>query len=421
MPVILGCIADDFTGATDLANTLVKSGLRAVQLLGVPTTATPAPDAEAVVVALKSRTAPAGEAVRDSLAALDWLRGHGARQVFFKYCSTFDSTAEGNIGPVAEALLERLGGDLTIACPAFPENGRTVYQGHLFVFDRLLSESSMRDHPLTPMGDPDLVRILGRQTRLPVGLVPFRTVDAGPAAIRAAFDDLRAERVRIAIVDALTDTHLVAIGTACADLALLTGGSGVAMGLGDNYRRQGLDMPAAADALPAMSGSTAIISGSCSQATLGQIAAVETRYPVFRIDPVALAEGRDQAAEALDWAEPRLGAVPVLIAASAPPEAVRAAQERLGRMQAGDLVEHALAAVAKGLVERGVRRLVIAGGETSGAVLGSLGIAALRIGPEIAPGVPATVSLGEPPLALALKSGNFGGPDFFVDAFEVMP
>lgn len=420
--ILLGCIADDFTGATDLANTLVKNGMRTIQLLGVPDAATPVPDADAVVVAIKSRTIAVPEAVGQSLAALDWLRTAGTRQFFFKYCSTFDSTEKGNIGPVAEALLERLGASFTIACPAFPENARTIYKGHLFVGDLLLSDSSMRNHPLTPMSDANLVRFLGRQTRGKVGLVPFATVAAGADAVHDAFRRLEAEGFHMAIVDAVTDGDLAAIGEACADLALVTGGSGVALGLPENFRRQGrLDGDRVADSLPAVAGAEAVISGSCSPATLAQVARMGETCPVFTIDPLALADGRDLAGEALDWARGHIGKVPLLVSASAPAETVAKVQQRLGVMAAGELVERALATITKGLVAAGVRRLVVAGGETSGAVIGALGIRGLRIGREIAPGVPCTVSLGATPMALALKSGNFGDADFFLKAFKTMP
>lgn len=420
--VLLGCVADDFTGATDLANTLVQNGLSTVQLLGVPDAETAVPDAGAVVVALKSRTNPVREAVSQSLAAIDWLRRAGAEQLFFKYCSTFDSTEDGNIGPVAEAFLEALGADFTIACPAFPTNGRTIYQGHLFVGAALLSESSMRDHPLTPMTDANLVRFLGQQTKAPVGLVGFETVAAGAEEIRDAFERLRAEGTRMAIVDAVTDDHLRAIGAACADLALVTGGSGVALGLPDNFRRAGrLQDTGPADFVPQVPGPAVVISGSCSPATLAQVATMREQCPTFGIEPLELAAGRDLVAEALDWARPRLDDQPILISASAPPEKVREVQDKLGVMAAGELVERAFAGIAKGLAEAGVRRWVVAGGETSGSVVSALGVRALRIGPEIAPGVPCTVSMDEPPLALALKSGNFGGPEFFFEALDAMP
>jgi uncharacterized protein YgbK (DUF1537 family) len=422
MTLLLGSIADDFTGATDLANTLVRQGMRTVQLIDVPDAATKLPDADAVVVALKSRTIPAADAVNQSLAALAWLERQGARQILFKYCSTFDSTDEGNIGPVADALLDRLGSDFTVFCPAFPENGRTIYKGYLFVADVLLSESGMRDHPLTPMRDPSLVRVLQRQTRHKVGLVPYATVSKGAPAISAAFAELRGKGFRHAVIDAVGDGDLLALGAAVADLRLITGGSGIALGLPENFRRAGLlARTESADALPIVRGLAAVISGSCSPATLAQVAAMRVQRPVFDIDPLALAGGADVVGAALDFAAREIATGPVLISASAPPDQVRAVQEKLGRERAGTLVEEALAEIARRLVERGVRRLVVAGGETSGAVVKALGIKGLRIGPQIDPGVPWTASLGEPPLLLALKSGNFGGVDFFLRSFSVIP
>jgi 3-dehydrotetronate 4-kinase len=422
MTLLLGSVADDFTGATDLANTLVRQGMRTVQLIDVPDAATPPPDAEAVIVALKSRTIPAADAVRQSLAALDWLQRAGARQILFKYCSTFDSTDDGNIGPVADALLDRLGDDFTVFCPAFPENGRTIYKGYLFVGDVLLSESGMRDHPLTPMRDPSLVRVLQRQTRHKVGLVPYATVRNGATAIAAAFAALRRDGFRHAVIDAVGDGDLLALGTAVADLKLITGGSGIALGLPENFRRAGsLATTGAADALPIVHGLSAVIAGSCSPATLGQVAAMRAQRPVFDVDPMALAGGADIVGAALDWAGRELAGGPILVAASAPPERVRETQERLGRERAGTLVETALAEIARRLVERGVRRLVVAGGETSGAVVKALGVTGLRIGKQIDPGVPWTASLSDPPLLLALKSGNFGGTDFFLRSFSVLP
>jgi uncharacterized protein YgbK (DUF1537 family) len=425
MGVLLGAIADDFTGATDLCNTLVRRGMRTVQLIDVPAAGSAVPDAEAVVIALKSRTIPAADAVRMSLAALTWLRAAGARQILFKYCSTFDSTDEGNIGPVADALLDALGADFTLFCPAFPEAGRTIYKGYLFVGDVLLSESGMRDHPLTPMRDPSLVRVLQRQSQGRVGLVQHRTVAQGAAAIRAAFADLCGQGFRHAIVDAIAEHDLEAIGEAAADLALITGGSGIALGLPANFRRQGLlGEGGDADTLPPVGGMAAVLSGSCSQATQAQVAYMRERAPAFSIDPLAAVNGHDLAEEALAWATPRLGDGPLLISATAPPETVAMVQQRLGRERAGALVEGILADIARGLVARGVQRLVIAGGETAGAVVQALGVTGLRIGRQIDPGVPWTVSLpgtlGEPRLALALKSGNFGAEDFFLRAFAVL-
>ena len=419
--LLLGAVADDLTGATDLCNTLVAGGMRTVQVIGNPRADTSAPDADAVVVALKSRTAPRARAVREARRALAWLRGGGARQAFFKYCSTFDSTPLGNIGPVADALLDDLGADLTIACPAFPTNGRTVYKGHLFVGDTLLENSGMRNHPLTPMRDSNLVAVLGAQTPCPVGMVEHATVREGAAAIRQALDALREAGVRHAVVDAIADQDLAAIGTACADLPLVTGGSGVAMGLPANYRKEGLLAAAGeAAALPAASGHAAVIAGSCSPATLGQIEHMAASCPSFFVDAEALAARKRVAAEALAWARPRLEDGPVLVYASAPPARVRRIQKKLGAEKAGAMIERCLARISKGLVAAGVGRLVVAGGETAGAVVGALGVQALRIGAEIDPGVPWTMSVGEPRLHLALKSGNFGGPDFFTRAFDVL-
>jgi uncharacterized protein YgbK (DUF1537 family) len=385
--MILGCIADDFTGATDLANTLVRHGMRSVQLIGVPDADTVLDDVDAVVVALKSRTAPVDEAVAESLAALEWLRAAGCRQYFFKYCSTFDSTSEGNIGPVSEALMQALGTDFSIACPAFPENGRTLFKGHLFVGDALLNESGMQHHPLTPMTDANLVRVLAAQCKGRVGLVPFDTVERGARAIIDAFAALRGDGYRHAIVDATSDAHLSVIGEACADLALITGGSGVALGLPENFRRRGLLAEhAAADALPAVGGRAAVLSGSCSPATLEQVERARAAWPAFRVDPLAIAAGGDVAAEALAFAGANISDAPVLVYASASPDEVRAVQKELGREHAGALVEAVMAEVARGLVDLGVRKLVVAGGETSGAVVAALGIRALRIGPQIDPG-----------------------------------
>ncbi|MBO6561400.1 MAG: four-carbon acid sugar kinase family protein [Nisaea sp.] len=422
MAPILGCIADDFTGATDLANMLVRGGMRTVQLIGVPATDTPVPDVDAVVVALKSRTNPADEAVAQSLQSLQWLKAAGCRQFFFKYCSTFDSTDDGNIGPVADALMADLGTTVTIACPAFPENGRTIFNGHLFVGTQLLSDSPMRNHPLTPMTDSNLVSVLQRQTKKPVKLIQFATVDAGGEAVAAELAALKAAGGGIAIVDAVLDKHLESIGYGVKDLPLITGGSGIAIGLPGNYRRAGLLAErGAAGALPQVRGSAAVLAGSCSAATLGQIARFEAGHPSFAVDALRLARGEDVVAEALGWAAGRIADGPVLIYASQPAEKVREIQKALGRAEAGALIEEAMAAIARGLVASGTRRLVVAGGETSGAVVSALGIEGLQIGPQIDPGVPATVSLGGEPLALALKSGNFGGPDFFAKALASMP
>lgn len=422
MSVVLGCIADDFTGATDLAGMLVRHGMRAVQTIGVPAQPAAEIDADAIVVALKSRTIPAADAVAQSLEALEWLKAGGAKRFYFKYCSTFDSTDGGNIGPVAEALLDALGADQAIACPAFPENGRTVFKGYLFAGDVLLNESGMQDHPLTPMTDANLVRVLERQSKSPVGLLDYRDLDRGADAARDRLAALFAEGRRLVVADATDATDLKTLAVATADHTLLTGGSGLAVGIPGAYQAEGLFEPSgAADGLPDIGGGGAVVSGSCSRATNEQVRLFLETHPGFQVDPLALADGEDVAAAALAWARPKLAQGPVLIYATAEPDAVRAAQEKVGREKAGALVEDALASVAAGLRDAGTRRLVVAGGETSGAVVQRLGVEALRIGREIDPGVPWCVSVGANPLALALKSGNFGAPDFFEKALRTAP
>jgi uncharacterized protein YgbK (DUF1537 family) len=424
MPPLLGCIADDFTGATDLAGMLVKHGMRTVQLIGVPQAAAPE-EVDAIVVALKSRSCPVGEAVRDSLAALRWLQQAGCRQFFFKYCSTFDSTPRGNIGPVAEALMDALGASFTIACPAFPANRRTIYQGYLFVGDVLLNESGMQNHPLNPMTDANLQRVLQAQVKRRVGLVDYATVGQGAAAIQEQFTRLCREGYGFAIVDALSDADLLQIAAACAGLPLVTAGSGIAVGLPENFRRQGLlPRETVADALPPTGGFRAVVSGSCSAATRKQVALMRERHPAFQVNPLELALGADVVGKALQWAGEFVAKTPVLIYATDEPENVRAAQQQIGTERAGELVEKALAAIAKGLVSLGVGQLIVAGGETAGAVVQTLGINGLRIGREIDPGVPWTTvlqpSAAARPLALALKSGNFGTADFFLKAWNCL-
>ena len=422
MAIRLGCIADDFTGATDLANNLVRAGMRVVQTINTPDLPPTSPsevdlDADAVVIALKSRTIPADEAVAQSLEALAWLRLAGAEQIYFKYCSTFDSTPAGNIGPVAEALLDALGADQTIATPAFPDNGRIVFKGHLFVGDELLSDSGMRNHPLTPMTDPNLVRVLQAQSRGKVGLVDHTVIAAGADAVRDRFKQLRSEGVSLAVVDAVTNDDLLRLGPALADLPLVTGGSGIAIGLPANW---GIAPSAEAAALPPAGGLAAIVSGSVSNATNGQVVdAIRAGVPAFAVDPLRIAAGAPVVEEALAFADVHLDAGPVLVYSTASPEAVRSVQGRLGANEAGDLVEQTLAEVARGLVARGVRRLVVAGGETSGSVVQALGIDRLRIGAQIDPGVPwCAASLPDGGrLHITLKSGNFGSPDFFTKAF----
>ncbi len=422
MALRLGAIADDFTGATDLANNLVRAGMRVVQTIGVPKG--PVDGVDAVVVALKSRTAPVADAVAQSVAAARWLRAQGAPQIYFKVCSTFDSTPAGNIGPVTEALMDELDAPFVVVTPAFPENGRTIFKGHLFVGDLLLSDSPMRQHPLTPMTDANLVRVMQAQLDAArgrrVGLIDHKAVALGAAAIAQRIAALRADGISIAVVDGVNDDDLRRLATASADLKLVVAGSGLAIGLPALH---GLAPSAQAAQLPPATGTRAIVSGSCSAATNAQVAAfIAAGGAAFAVDPLRLAAGQDVAADALAWARPRLGAAPVLVYATAEPAAVRAVQQQLGAERAGALVEDTLSRVARGLVDAGVGQLVVAGGETSGACVQALGVTQLRIGPQIDPGVPwcHAAGPGGAGLHLALKSGNFGGTDFFTRAFNLL-
>ncbi|MBN9490683.1 MAG: four-carbon acid sugar kinase family protein [Alphaproteobacteria bacterium] len=413
---ILGVIADDFTGATDIAGMLVKGGMRTLQTIGVPAKGVIPEDIDAVVVALKTRSIAAKDAIAQSLAALKALKDAGCVRFFFKYCSTFDSTDQGNIGPVGDALLDALKARQAIYCPAFPENGRTIFFGHLFVGDLLLSDTHMRHHPLTPMTDSSLVRVLARQTKHKVGLIPLKQVQAGSASLRAALDKLANDGARHVIVDAVADNDLGIIGEAVGDDPLVTGGSGVALGLPAAYRRRGLlAHKSGADALPKVSGAAAVLAGSCSDATLGQIGNFKGAH--LAVDTDAICRGEPVSEKAVAWAKQKLDGGPILLSASDKPEAVKALQAKYGVEKSSLAIEQTMAALARGLVDAGVRQLVVAGGETSGAVVKALDVTALRIGPEIDPGVPWTASVGNKPLLLALKSGNFGAPDFFTKAF----
>ena len=428
MTLKLGCIADDFTGGTDLANNLVRAGMRTVQVIGVPDVDSgPLPDADAVVVALKSRTAPVAQAVSESLAAARWLLqggqgGQGGRpQIYFKVCSTFDSTPQGNIGPVAEALRDLLQAPLVLVTPAFPENGRTVFKGHLFVGDLLLSDSAMRHHPLTPMTDANLVRVLQAQLKDGrSGLIDHRTTARGVAAVRERMTTLHRDGVSFASADAVSDDDLRVLAEATREAALVVAGSGLAIGIPALH---GLAPSTRAAELPVAAGARAIISGSCSAATRAQVAAfIAAGGAAFAVDPLRVAAGDDVAAEALAWAASRLGVAPVLVYATAEPATVSAVQAQLGAERAGMLVEQTLARVAVGLVAQGVGQLLIAGGETSGACIQALGISQLRIGGQIDPGVPwchAVTAAGRG-LHVALKSGNFGALNFFTHAFELL-
>jgi uncharacterized protein YgbK (DUF1537 family) len=417
--ISLGAIADDYTGASDLANTLTRNGLRTVQCIGVPAADFALPDIDAVVIALKTRSIPAGAAIAGARAAAAWIRRNKARHILFKICSTFDSTDAGNIGPVTEALTADAGAAIALVTPAFPETARTVYQGNLFVGPVPLDESPMRDHPLNPMRDANLVRVLRAQSGREVGLIPFAVVEQGAEAIRARLGELAAAGCYAAIADAVAERHLLALGEVAAAMPVSTGASGLGLGLA---RALGGSSPALTPRLAPVAGHAAILAGSCSEATRAQIDAVEGRMPILHLNIGALLEGGDIIGPALAWAAERLEGGPVLIASSAPPEAVAALRGTHGNAPVGARIEAALGEIAAGLVAHGVTRLIVAGGETSGAVTDRLAIPAFLIGPEIAPGVPLLETLGGAggAMLLALKSGNFGGADFFTRALAMM-
>ncbi|NEH42001.1 four-carbon acid sugar kinase family protein [Rhizobium leguminosarum] len=425
MAIFLGSIADDYTGASDLANTLTKNGLRTVQTVGIPHPSLALPDVDAVVVSLKIRSVPASDAVAAAASAERWLRQRGAGHVLYKICSTFDSTDAGNIGPVTEALSEAAGGGIVLVTPAFPETGRTVYLGHLFVGGQPLNESPLKDHPLNPMHDANLVRVLTRQSRNAVGLIDLAAVAAGPGAVKARLDSFRTAGVTAVIADAIFERDLETLGEVALETPVSTGASGLGLGLARALVRSGRISSGGAttaDAIRPVGGLSAIVAGSCSKATLHQLDVAERSMPVLRLDPERLLAGADEITAAISWAGDRISAGPVVIAASAAPETVSRLQSLYGREASGHAIETATSIIAAELVERGVRRLVIAGGETSGAAVDRLAIPAFLIGPEIAPGVPVlrTVGNAQGDMLLALKSGNFGGEDFFTAALAMM-
>lgn len=412
--MLLGCIGDDFTGSSDLGNTLTKAGMRVTQYVGVPD-APAARDVEAGIVALKSRSIPVAEAVKLSLEALDWLRAQGCTQFLFKYCSTFDSTPEGNIGPVAEALADALDARHVLVCPAFPAAGRSIYQGHLFVADKLLNESGMQNHPLTPMTDPDIRRWLGHQIKGTVGHIPAQVVMQGAEHIRKRMQSEDRAGHRLLVADAITDADLIALGQAAADLPLITGGSGIAMGLPGNFRKMGV-LSTHETKWTGQGGRAAILSGSCSNATRGQVVEHAKTHPTREVSADQVMSGSVTAQMLAEWALGQNG-LP-LIYTSADPAIVAEAQTRFGKDIIATRIEGLFADLARALVAGGVTRLISAGGETSGAVVEGLDLTALEIGPEIDPGVP-MIRAGDK-LVLALKSGNFGGPDFFARAAAMM-
>jgi uncharacterized protein YgbK (DUF1537 family) len=417
--MLVGVIADDFTGAGDIANTLAKglapqSGLAVAQYMGTPE-APAAPDVEAGVVSLKTRSVSAKSAVEQSLKALAWLKEQGCRQFIFKYCSTFDSTRDGNIGPVAEALANTLGVKGVVACPAFPTAGRTVHQGHLFVNDQLLNESGMEHHPLTPMTDANIRRWLSYQSRYPVGLVAAPIVRAGSKAVRRALDAAAERGETLVITDAAIDADLVVIGEACAGASLLTGGSGIALGLPANFIDSG-EAKGAQIAFEGVEGPEAILAGSCSGATRRQIDVHAQHHPVMAISVDGVIGGEIRPETLMEFLKRNRGREP-LVYSSATPDDVVAAQSKYGREAIATRLDALFAQVARQLADDGVRRLVVAGGETSGAVAQALDLGDLLIGPEIDPGVPIVISPRRN-IALAFKSGNFGRPTFFAHALS---
>jgi uncharacterized protein YgbK (DUF1537 family) len=417
----LGCIADDYTGASDLANTLTRNGLSTVQTIGVPETRLSLAGIDAVVVSLKSRSIPAEAAVAAARTADRWLRAQGAGHVMFKICSTFDSTDAGNIGPVTLALRQDCGAETVLVTPAFPQTGRTIYFGHLFVNGVPLHESPLKDHPLNPMRDSNLVRVLARQCGdADIGLIAEDVVTRGTPAILARMRELADQQRGIAIIDAISESDLVAIGAAAATQKFSTGASGLGLGLARALATG--NAAGSPDSGAPVGGDAACLVGSCSKATLEQIAFAEVHMPVLRLNPENLLHENSEIEGALDWALGRLPAGPLLIASSGVPEEVANLQAKYGRDRVGHAIEQGLATIAAGLVARGVKRLVVGGGETSGAVIDRLRISAFRIGPEIAPGVPMLRSMGalNAGLLLALKSGNFGGEDFFIRALAMM-
>ena len=415
MTTLLGCIADDFTGATDLAGLLARSGIKVSLRMGIPDEE-PEDTAAIEVIALKCRTAPVEEAVAECRAALSWLRKAGATRFFWKYCSTFDSTDKGNIGPVAEALMDDIGATQTIYCPAFPENGRSIFMGSLFVGEQPLAESPMKDHPLTPMRDSNLMRLLAPQVSKPVALANRLVVEKGAEALQHRLAELEKEGAAHVVVDAVANDDLYTIAEACKHLPLMTGGSAIAMPLPDLYRQQNL---LAADSpktlVPELAESGIVLSGSCSAMTRAQVSHYCQSAPSYRINPLELAE--HGTAPILDWlGKQDLSQLPIIYA-TAEPDDVRAVQNQLGVEKAGEMVEDTLATLAIAARELGAQRFIVAGGETSGAVTKALGISKLDVSAEIAPGVPWSFCQSDgKAIALTLKSGNFGAEHFFSDA-----
>lgn len=413
--MLLGVIADDFTGATDIAGFLVENGMRTVQLNGIPKKNIHV-DADAVVISLKSRSCPAEQAINQSLEALRWLQVQGCQQFYFKYCSTFDSTAQGNIGPVTDALLAELNETFTIVCPALPVNGRTVFNGYLFVLGELLNESGMRHHPVTPMTDSSLVRLMNNQSQGECGLVNYQVIEQGVDAVVARFAQLQEEGKRYAVVDAINSTHLITLGQAVKSLKLITGGSGLAAGIAQNWANKLADQSEAQSAGLPTKAPGVVLSGSCSVMTNQQVARYQSVAPHFAVDVEACLRDKNYVQQAFIWVTAQLDSqYAPMVYATADPDKLKAIQTQYGAATSSEAVEQFFSQLAHQLQEFGIKNFIVAGGETSGIVTQSLGVTGFHIGPQIAPGVPWVQSI-DGSLSLALKSGNFGDERFFEKA-----
>lgn len=410
--MLLGCIGDDFTGSSDIGSALAKAGMRVTQYNGVPDAPADA-DVEAGIVSLKTRSIAVDQAVDQSLAAARWLLEQGCEQLYFKYCSTFDSTPHGNIGPVAEALADWVGEDRVIICPAFPAAGRTVYQGNLFVGDQPLSESGMRDHPITPMTDSDLRRWLSHQTSWRVAHLALCDIKTGSQFLQDRIDELGKSMI---VVDIVEDANFLPLAEAVADRKLITGGSGLASALPQNFKHQG-KLTNSASAWEGAPGKAAILCGSCSTMSRAQIANYEQKAPHQAVDAFAIEAGEITPQSVADWVCEQKQAP--LVYSSTNPAEVERAQAALGPERSAAVVERFFGDLAVDLRRRGLRKIVCAGGETSGVIVTALDVKAMSIGPEIAPGVPALKTNGDD-LLLVLKSGNFGEADFFDKALAML-
>ena len=422
----LGIIADDFTGATDIAGFLVKNGLHTIQLNGVPHGQYKV-EADAVVISLKSRSCPVDEAIRDSLAALNWLQDNDCQQFFFKYCSTFDSTSKGNIGPVTDALLAALGENFTVICPALPVNGRTIYNGYLFVNEVPLNESGMRNHPVTPMHDANLMRVMQSQAKGLAGNIAYPIIEKGEAAIREALDKLKNSGIQYAVLDALNDSHIKSLGAAVSDMKLVTGGSGLADGMAAAWSDLQGDAKLAEKQGWPIEAKTVVISGSCSQMTNAQVAAYKTQAPFYALDIDVLMKNVDYPVEVASWVNDHANHEwAPLVYATMNADDLKAVQDKYGAQKSSEAIEHFFAQLVKILAKDGFCKFIVAGGETSGSVTTALDIKGFAIGPQIAPGVPWVKSIADTkddakPMSLALKSGNFGSVNFFLDAQHIKP